>query len=165
MNNNLTTRLLWLFSAVFLFIGIGLTVQNLRKCDDLIERFKKKSGELKILRNMQADIFRYEAARHKMEQLAEKHPVALNAIIQEALGGIKVEDIRDSRKELVGGWAVRQKEISINDVSIEKVMEFIRKAESQKMPWCLSRCVIRTAPGAAGTGQIVLQMEAVEKSE
>lgn len=165
MNDNLTTRLLWLFAVLLLVVGIGMTVQNFRKTAGINDRFRKKIGELKVLRSMQADLARYEAARQKMDQLTEKHPVVLNSIIQEVLSGVKVDDVRESRKDLVAGWAIRQKEVSMNDVPVGTAVEFIRKAESQKLPWCLAKCIIRTSPNAAGTGQIILLMEAVEKNE
>jgi hypothetical protein len=165
MNDNLLTRLLWLSVAVFLVIGISMTIRNLGKADEVSQRVKKKTGELKILRNMEADLARYETARKKMEQVSEKHLISLSGILQEVLPGAKADDVKDSRKDLVEGWSLRQKEVSMNDVPLGKSMEFVQKAESQKLPWCLTKCVIRAAPRTAGVGQVVLSMEALDKTE
>jgi len=165
MNKNNTARLLWLAAAVLLLIGLVMTVKNLRQSAGISARFSKTIAELKTLRNMQEEMARYEAAKQVMEKLSDKHPVPLNGILQEALPGSKSDDIRDSRKDAVEGWWIRQKEISLNDVPVGKAMEFVQKAESQKMPWCLVKCVIRAAPSVGGTGQVVLLMEAVEKAQ
>lgn len=165
MSKNLTTRVLWLVAAVLLIAGAVMTVSNLGKVEDIAVRFKKKNGELKVLNSLAADLGRYESARQKMEQLAGKHhPLPLGSVLEQVLPGSKAEE-RDSRKELLAGWSLRQKEISLNDVSLGKVMEFIRTVESQKMPWCMTKCVIRSAARAPGTGQVVLLMEAVDKTE
>ena len=165
MSDSLTSRVLWSSAAIFLVIGVGMTVQNIRNYDGIKVGFEKKMAGLKALRNLESDMARYESAKQKIEQLGDKRPVPLNTILQETLPGVKVDDVRDSRKELVSGWIVRQKEISISDVPIGNVMDFVHKAESQKIPWCLTRCVIRAAPRAAGSGQVILLMEAVEKAE
>ncbi|MDD4872314.1 MAG: hypothetical protein PHR77_17320 [Kiritimatiellae bacterium] len=165
MNENLSARILWLSAAVFLVIGVGMTVQNLNTTDDLYRRFKKKSGELKILRNMETDLARFETAKKKTEQIPEKHPVSLNGLLQEMFPGSKADDMKDSRKDLIDGWLIRQKEISMNDIPVGKSMEFVQKAESQKLPWCLTRCVIRAVPRTTGIGQVILTMEALDKTE
>jgi len=165
MNENLTTRLLWLSAAVLLVAGFFMTIQNLRNVDTVSQRAKKSVAELNVLRNMEADMARYEAAKLKLEQLSDKHPVSLTGVLQEALPGVKTDEVRDLRKDLGSGWVVRQKEIALNDIPIGKAMEFVQKAEKQKLPWCLAKCVIRATPRVAGTGQVVLLMEAVEKVE
>jgi len=165
MNEKTTTRMLWAAAAVFLIVGTGMTVSNLRKSAGVSERLEKNIADLKTLRIMEADMARYEAAKKMMEKLPDKHPVPLNGLLQETLPASKGDDIRDAGKDELGGWLVRRKEISMNDVPVGKAMEFVQKAESQKLPWCLARCVIRAAPRAGGTGQVVLLMEALEKSE
>jgi hypothetical protein len=165
MNKALLKRLLWISAAVLIVAGAIMTIRNFGSVEDASMRIKKRISELKILRNMEADLARYEAAKQKVEQISEKHAVALAGVLQEVLPGNKADDMRDSRKDLIPGWSIRQKEISISDVPIGKMMEFVRKAESQTIPWCMTKCVIRAAPHAAGVGQVVLTMEAVEKAE
>ena len=164
MSESPVSRILWMAAAALLIAGVVMTASNLGKMEDITVRFKKKNGELKVLNNLAADLARYEVAKQKMEKVAGKHPLPLSGVLDAVLPGGKAEE-RDSRKELVAGWSLRQKEISLNDVPVGNVMEFIRRAESQAMPWCLTKFVVRSATKAAGTGQVVLQMEAVDKTE
>lgn len=165
MTNGVRIKFIWLSAMLFLVAGIIMTVHNLNSSGAIGERLRKQVGELRILKNQEADLARHEAARKKHEQVVDKKPVPLNAILQEILVGVKIDDVRESRKDLVDGWAIRQKEISISEVSLAKVVDFIQKAESQKLPWNLGRFVVRTAPRTAGTGQVVLVMECLEKAE
>jgi len=165
MNNSARTRFIWLSALISLVAGIVMTVHNLRSSESVGERFRKQIGELKILKNQETDLARHEAARKKYEQIIGKKPVLLNAILQETLPGVKVDEVREARKDLIDGWSLRQKEISMSEVSLEKVMDFIQKAESQKLPWSLAKFVVRTAPRTAGTGHVVLVMECLEKAE
>lgn len=165
MNNGARVKLIWLSALVFFAAGIVMTVHNLRSSELMGERFRKQIGELKILKNQEIELARHEAARKKYDQISEKKPVSLNAILQETLAGVKVDDVRESRKDLVDGWSIRQKEVSISEVSLGRVMDFIQKAESQKLPWSLARFIVRAAPRTAGTGQVVLVMECLEKAE
>jgi len=128
-------------------------------------RLKKRIAELNVLRNMEADMVRYEAAKRKMEETSGKHAASITGIFQEMLPENKADDLKESRKNFLPGWVIRQKEISVSDVSIGKMMEFVRRAESQAMPWCMTKCAIRSAPGSAGMGQVVMTLEVVEKAE
>jgi hypothetical protein len=157
--------LFWLCAGILLAAGTVMTGLNVRRANVVSERMNRKIGELKVLRSIEADLARYEAARKSVEQLPEKHPDPLLNAVQEILPGVKADDVRDTRRESVQGWVVRQKEISFGDVPVGKVMELVRKVEAQKLPWLLSKCVIRASPKAAGTGQVILLMEAVDRTE
>ena len=165
MSNQPTTRILWIAAVVLLFAGVVMTARNLGSAAEATDRVAKLVGSVRVLRNMAADLERYESARLKMEKLPEKHPVHLAGIIAELLPGIKVDEIKDTRKDSASGWVVRQKEIALNDVPVGKAMEFVKKAESGRLPWRLARCTIRSAPRVAGTAQVVLLLEAVDRVE
>ncbi|OGV68004.1 MAG: hypothetical protein A2283_10715 [Lentisphaerae bacterium RIFOXYA12_FULL_48_11] len=165
MNNSARVGFIWLSALVCLVAGIVMTIHNLKRSESIEERFRKQIGELKILRSQESDLNRHETARREYELVTDKKPVPLNTVLQETLAGVKVDDVRESRKELVDGWALRQKEISISDVPLDKVMDFVEKAESHKFPWSLARFVVRSAPLASGKGQVTLLMESLEKVE
>ncbi len=165
MNNSVGIKIIWIAALLFLFAGVIMTVHNLNRSKTTRERMNKQLGELRILRNQEADLARHEAARREYEQVADKKPVPLSKLLQETMEGIKVDDVRESRKDLVDGWSVRQKEISMSEVSLGRVIDFINKAESQKLPWSLARFTVRTAPRIPGSGQVVLVMECLEKTD
>jgi len=162
MSDGKLKRVLWPAAAIVLGIGVVMTIQAVRRMDAISLRFEKKLRNLDRLRSLQRELDRYVSAQRAFERLPAKRPVAVERLLEDSLPGWKADDVRKFRRESVSGWVVRQEEIVFGEIPLSKLMEFVYKAEMQRPPWRLIRCDIK-ASSRAGTGRVVLLLEAMEK--
>jgi hypothetical protein len=145
--------------------GVGLSVQTAGTVRATRLRVESKRRDLDRLRAIEAEVKRAEAAKRAAEQRPARLAESLLPLVQAQFAAFKAEDFRETRRDLVPGWAVRQTEVSFGEVPFAGVMEFVRKAEAMNPPWRLAQCTLRASPVAPGAGQVVLQFEAVQKKE
>jgi hypothetical protein len=155
---------LWFAAALVFLLGTGLTCYTLNAARESLPKIRSKASYLAGLRTIQAEITQGLAALEVFSKSADKHVVPLPELMRDSLGELKPDEIKDVHKETVQGWMVRQKDITFNEAPLDKVMEFTRKAEAQRPPWSLTKCVIRSSPRAPGVARIELSLQAVEKS-
>ena len=165
MNPDRAQKTIWAFVAALLLAGVGLSVQTAGKIRDTRVRVERKLHDLEKLRAIESRVRRGEAARQAVESMPRRSVEPLLPLVQASFGVVKDEDCRETRRDLVPGWIVRQTEISFNEVPFADVMELIHKAEAFQPPWRLAKCTLRAAPGLPGAGQAVLQLEAVQRRE
>lgn len=165
MSERMFRRLLWIGSVLVLIMGLGMTIHSVGQMDKVLLKLKNKLDSLDRLRSMEREINRYVIAQQAFEQLSEKYPASLADLLKGVLPGHKVDDIREIRRESIPGWTVRQTEIVFSEVPLGDLMEFVCKAETQRPPWRLIKCNIKASPRIAGSGQVVLLLEALEKTE
>jgi hypothetical protein len=158
-------NILRIIAAVTLLTGTALSFQTARKIRETRLRVEIKLRDLEKLRAIENDARRGEAARQAVEKKPPRVVDPILPLVQSVFPGYKAEDCREMRRDLVPGWIVRQAELSFNDVPFADVMEFVRKTEAPPSPWRLAKCTLRATPSAPGTGQVVLQFEAVQRKE
>ncbi len=165
MSNRPAIRIIWAGAALFLAAGLVLAVQSARGIRSSAEKLDRKLRDIGELRALEDQEKRYVLAQQMYEKLPNKHPGSLDGAFKEALSPHKADDSRETRKELGQGWVAHQKEFSFGEIPVAKIVEFVRKAEAQRPPWILTKCVINSAPGTGGTAQVSIQLEAVEKRD
>ncbi len=165
MSDRPVIRIVWASAALCLAAGLVLAVQSARGIRGSTERLERKLRDIEKLKALEREEKRCVQAQQMYEKLANKHPDSLEGLLKEFPSAYKADDSKEARKDLTAGWVVRQKELSFGEVSMEKIVEFVRKAEAQRPPWVLTRCAINSAPGSGGTAQVILQLEAVERRE
>lgn len=152
-------------AAVLLAAGAVMSLDTVRKMTEVSARLRLKQRDLNVLRSMESDLLRCRAAVDAWKHYPAPSPTALMEALRDTLPIAKSDDVRDFRKESVPGWFLRQKEISLPEASIGTAMAFVRKAEALSPPWRLSKAVIRSSPRAPGSGQVILLMETLERTE
>jgi heme exporter protein D len=154
----------WAAAALSLAAGVALTFHSLRLAREASQDMAQHLRELARVRSLEAGVAARRAAQQSFDALAVRQPTNLVALAVAAMPSAQPEDVRETRHELAAGWSVRQVELTFREASIAKAMEFVSIAESQPLPWRLTKCVLRATPGVAGTGHIALTMEALEKA-
>jgi hypothetical protein len=164
-NKGVMNHGLWAAAVLIFALGTGLTCYTLSAERQSLPKMKAKASYLAGLRLIQGELAQGLAAVDAFAKSPDKHVAPLPELMRDTLGDLKPDEIKDVRKETVQGWVVRQKDITFSDAPLDKVMEFVRKAETQRPPWSMSKCVIRSSPRAPGVAKIELSLQAVEKTQ
>ena len=171
MNDQRKIISLWVIALLVFFAGISMTFETERRLKEASLILTRKSKEdlagLEAHRNKLAC---YNAALNIFEQLPQKRPVDLADILKKTLPEYDVNDSRKSIIDSIPGWNIWRQEIVLRDVPIQKIIEFMheaecsgrRGAENIRPPWRADRCIIRSSSSVPGSGQVILQMEALE---
>ena len=157
--------LLWLAVAAIVAAGVGLSVNSAGMVRETRLRVERKRRDLDKLRVIEAEVRRGEAAKQAIEQRPTRPAEALLPLVQAQFAGFRAEDCRETRRDLIPGWVVRQTEVSFGEAPLAGVMELVGKAEAMDPPWRLAQCTLRASPVAPGAGQVVLQFEALQRRE
>jgi len=156
--------LVWGAAAASAVAGVWLALHAAGAVDRAGRELARKRSELDELRAVAGELARSAAAKAVFEGEPGRRPAAVAALLDEVLPGVKPEDSRERRREIAGGWLVREHEFAFGEVPLGKVMDFAAKAEAQRPPWKVTKCVIRASPHAPGTGRVALVLEALEKA-
>lgn len=156
---------LWISAALAVLIGVGMTVGSGQILADAAGRLTQRGEELSQLRRIEDDLAQYTACYEAFEQLERKQTVPLDVVLRLQKGLQKPEDTRPFQEDIFGGWVLRRSELSFNDASLAGLMAFVNAAESQRPPWRMARCVIKSSARAPGSGQAVVVLECLEKRE
>ena len=156
---------LWFIALIVFIIATARTCYTLNAERDTLIKIRSKVSYLAGLQAIQSDLARGLAAASFVGKSADKHAASLPELMSSTLGELKPDEIKDARKETIQGWVVLQKEMTFGEAPVDKVMEFISKAEAQHPPWSVTRFVIRSSPRAPGMAKIELTLQAVEKAQ
>jgi hypothetical protein len=165
MSDRTDPRIVWGLAGLALLIAALLTVSTAGLLRDTAGRCERKLREHRRLRAIVAGLARYHAAREVFEGLPARRATPLAALIEETMPGQAVEDIRRVGTDTRYGWTVRREEVALAHAPLARVMELVRRAESERPPWGLRRCEIRADPQAPGEARVVLLLETVEKED
>jgi len=157
-------RGLWTLAGLAMLVGAILTVTTLRQAGQARIRLAALGRDLEGLQRLDARLGSYLAAQTAFEQLATPKAAGLADVLERTLPGCKLDQSKEVSSQPTPGWVLRRQEISLSDVPFAKVMEFVRAAEAQRPPWRLAKFTIRASAREPGTGQAVLQMEALERA-
>ena len=165
MTSDRSKGLLWLIIGAILLAGVALTVQTVGRVRETGLRVERKLVDLARLGSIENEVKRCEAARQTVEKMPARSADPLLPLVQDMFAAYKAEDCRETRRDVIPGWIVRQTEVSFSDVSFAGVMELVRKAEAMEPPWRLAKCTFRASSAVPGAGQAVLQLEALQRRE
>jgi hypothetical protein len=105
----------------------------------------------------------YLAARRAYAELQPPQPPAFEDLLRVCLPELKPDDVRQGIEQGPDGWQRRRKDVTFRHAEVGPVLAFAARAEQTRPPWILTRCSIRSAPHAPGTGQVALTFETVER--
>lgn len=163
MNTSIKNSGMWIAAMLAVAAGIAFTLQAVRMRSAVSERIVKRAEAMQRLQEIAGDVRRAEQAVELYGKLAQKKTGSPTDALKTVFPDQKIEDPRETRREISGGWALKQKEYVLDDVSIGKAMEFVQKAEAMRPPWIMTRCAIRSSTTAAGAGHVAITLEALEK--
>jgi len=164
MTDRIAQHVLWGAIAISFIAGTLLTFQTLHMEKQSSALLKQKLRDIQSLRSFEREITQGQEAVKVLAQLGDKRPIPLNDVLRDSMAGYKPDEVKDARKEAVPGWTAKQKDIVFNDAPVGEVMKFVRIAESNRPPWRLTKCAIRSSSHASGTARVELTLESVEKN-
>ncbi|MCK5849384.1 MAG: hypothetical protein KAH23_00610 [Kiritimatiellae bacterium] len=162
MDDLKTMRFIWAVAAVAILVGVVMSISTVQAICDGSVMLKKKADNIEELRRIKKDIASYRLAKDRYDALSSKRPPPIKGILKASASGLKEEELRGSRERSVSGWTIRRYEMTFDDAEMGEVMTFVRKAESARPPWRLTKYVARASGGIPGRGRISLTMEAME---
>jgi hypothetical protein len=123
---------------------------------------RKRAEVLRVLA-LEQRLNRMRQAKESYAGMAGRQAEPTAGILREVFAGLRVDEPRETRRDLGDGWVARHEEISLGDVPLAKAMEYMRRVEKLKPPWIVTKCSIRTTGETPGVANVVLDIEAVEK--
>jgi hypothetical protein len=84
-------------------------------------------------------------------------------LVTRAFGADRIEDVRLNEDACDAGYVVNQIEVSLQDVAFESLLPFVRTAEALRPPLRLTSCAIHASATQAGTGNVILKLERIER--
>lgn len=164
MDKNMSDRPLWIAAALAVSLGIILmisTIVSLRKDRARLQDYADDMKQLLAEKRLSSEA---KGAVQVFEQLANPHPAPIRKLLRNTVGDEDYSSQAPPPKQTINGWQVRQMEISFADIELGKVATFLAKAEAQRPPWRLARCVIHSTSKAGGKGRVSLTLEALDKT-
>jgi len=165
MSDGVKGKLWFLAALAVLLAGILMTLQEVRHLAAVSRRLTRKHGEMARLQQLAGEVARGEETIREFGALSDRRPGSLRGLLDRTFPGSKAQDVRESVRESVPGWIVRQVEIAFSEAGIAEVAAFVAAAEAQRPPWRLARCLVNSSPHTPGAAQVVLQLETAEKQE
>jgi hypothetical protein len=149
--------------AICLCAGLLFCYRAHRDIAQSAERLERSRALLMRLDELEFGMQDWLSARHTFDALDPARPSdPAVALKQTALKyrESRVADVPDAGS----GWTVQRREIAFSDVRLETVMAFVDRVAAQRPPWRLVKVDIQASDHTAGMGQVVLMLEALEKS-
>lgn len=155
------TAICWAAAACLTLLGLGLTVRSVRLLGPARTRLERIARDFAALERLRAEAGVGGGALEALEKLPSTRPVDPAGLADGLLPVARPAG--EQRSDAGSGWTAIRREFVFGDVAIGQVMEFAARAEAQRPPWRMVRCVIRSAPNNPGAGQVTLTLEALEK--
>jgi hypothetical protein len=165
MTERFSLHLLWGAALTFLLAGVLLSLHAFDRVRETRRTLSLKHGELRALQSLDSRARQNTEALQTYETLSRKQPVPLATLLKAHLSSNAPDAVRESQADLFQGWSLLKRDVSLTEVPLPDLMAFVVAAESatNRLPWCLEKCVIRASAQAAGYGQVQLVFEAFEK--
>jgi hypothetical protein len=157
-------RLLWGLAGAAAAAGAVMTIATLRDLAKGRKQIERGLAQIAELRPVEQALGEGLAAKEAFDALPAGRPAPLAEIAKRVLPECRAEEGRETSQIVAPGWVLRRKEISLGETPLARAMEFVREAAAQRPPWVPEKLAIRASPGAPGTGQVVLVMEALERN-
>jgi len=151
-------------ALVGIVTGTAAVIRVAAGASAVTARMKEKMANITELSEMHARLGKAVSARQTFGALTNCTPVSINSLVRECVPGAGTDDSRDNRRELAGGWILREREVTLTSVSFADMLALAAKAEAQRPPWQLVSCTLRAGDGKTGIGQAQMLFQALEKS-
>ena len=165
MNNNRIIQLTWLIAVAVLVTGLVMTIGNFRAISEHGISFESKLKTYAELKQMDDRMERYNGAVKEFQKLQSKRAVSLKDALKNSFPEYRADNMRETRKESVAGWFVRDSEIVLNGVKVSQVMDFVAGVEKLRPPWVLKKFSITASSGEEGAGDVIMTLSGLSQSD
>ena len=92
-------------------------------------------------------------------------PANIDSLLTEAGLDQNVSDSREAVIDMGGGWSVLTREITISDVVLTDLDQFLASCQKGRPPWVAVNISLRSSPFESGRAQAVLKMQALRSQK
>lgn len=163
MDRDMLDRLLRIGAIIAVSAGVLLMLTTLATLRANADRLKTHATNMKELQRLQQLSHGTRTAVGAFERLENPHPVPIRQLLRDSIGDEDYSSQAPPPRPKIKGWLVRQMDISFKDIELSKVAAFLERAEAQRPPWRLSRCVIHSSSASGGSGRVSFTLEALDK--
>jgi hypothetical protein len=156
-------RLLRFGAVITVSAGVLLMLTTLSTIRRNSQKLKTHAENIEKLQKLEHLSREARTAVRAFEQLPNPHPVPIRQLLRESIGDEKYNAQAPPPKSKIKGWLVQQMDISFTDIELSKVAAFLEKAEAQRPPWRLARCIVHSSSAAGGSGRVSFTLEALDK--
>ncbi|MBC8453898.1 hypothetical protein H8D64_02475 [PVC group bacterium] len=156
MTNRLSIRLVWGIALAVLVAGLAMSIGTVT---DIKTTIKKLNIVIKASGDLHAEELRmqkYKSAVKAFKEIDIPRYVNVEAMAKQMFNKSTL-DIRKTDLRSIKGWQVKEIEISLKNVRLSAVADFVNQLEASRPPLRLRKSVIRATP-SAGTGDVVLKV-------
>jgi len=151
-------------SALTLLSGVIIAINATFAVQDCSAKLRAYSTYSTSVRDLGKSAARSAAAVQLFEALPNTAPVPLAELLKQALVGLKYDTTEQPSQTTIAGWTVRKMEVAFPEAELARIGAFVIQAESQKPPWRLVSCKIRSSTPSGGSGFVSIGLEALEKT-
>ncbi len=175
MSKPISLGIVWPVAFVCLLAGLATGVPTFRHVYRAGARLEGQNRLMVRLQAKRASIEPLRRARQSLESLPERQPVPFGALADRSAPPGATVRVADPAPVPESSWTVHRAEIEwTGQADIGSVLrwaseiEMLGRNESDGTPrqpaWRLAQLVVRSAPARPGSGEILLQFEAVGKA-
>lgn len=152
-------------SAAVMVVAIALTLNAIGTLGNRFRTLEEFVGYSKEVREDEKAVERSVAAIRMFEALPDPHPVPLADLLKKSFAGDKYEIVERPAEPTIDGWQALRREVTLPEIQLAKLGEFLAVAETQRPPWRLVSCRIISTGAQGGAGRVSLTFDALEKTQ
>ena len=153
--------LLWGAALLAFGAGLLLCVRAFDECKQSRMRLVDKANQLETVTAIVKRVTVARADRADSTAQANEPTSSLPAFLKQSMPQLVLDDHRERSLPVDDAWALREAELTFNDVAIATGMTAVERVEAQNGRWRLHSCEVRSSPYAKGRGQMILVFRAL----
>ncbi len=163
MSKQTTSTFFGLIAGIILLTGIITSVSSLLSYPTVKRQQNKDIESIKLVENLESQFAHLNTKIKPLEDLNYNNLPDPGTLTKSTFGSDKVEYTHQDKKECGSDYVINQVEISLKDISLEKLPAFIRTMESLRPPIVLTSCAITASTTVSGNGDLKLKFKRIEK--
>lgn len=163
MSKSWTSTAFCVLAGIVLVVGVAASITSLSRYATIQKRLAGVVASAARLDALEQDFAELDALRAPFDSLRCDNLIDPVVLVNSGFGAKHVEDVRRSAQPCDGAYVVNRIEVSLKDVRLGNLVSFVRTAESLRPPLRLTECGIHASSTEAGTGDIVLKLERIER--
>ncbi len=163
MSKQSISTALGLVAGTVFFIGIIASTSSLLRYPNTKRQQIKDINYIKLLDDLEQRFDKLNIQTAPLNDLDYSNLPNPEDLIKSIFGSDKIEYLEQNKKDCGSNYTINQLEISLKDVSLEKLPALIRTMESLRPPIRLSSCTITASTTTSGIGNVTLRLNRIER--
>ncbi|MEI6971746.1 MAG: hypothetical protein WCL44_09540 [bacterium] len=148
-------------AVVIVAVALGFnTIRTLGTCSSKLKEYVSYAEEAGEAEKAAA---RSAAAVAMFDSLPDPRPVPLADLLKKSLSGDKYEIVERPAEPTIEGWQATRREVTLPEIQLARLGDFLAVVETQRPPWRLVSCKITPTGSQGGMGRVSLTLDALEK--